>query len=109
MRGVGFEPTTALSQQVSYHLSKLELEPAALGQARRPPHILISKDKKLIMFFDFKELRISINKCNLNCLYCKKEGIPEAGYEMLKEEILELIYRAKKFKVKKVKFTVGNH
>ena len=60
------------------------------------------------MVFDFKELRISItNRCNLNCLYCKKEGIPESNYEMTKEEILELIYQAKKFKVKKVKFSGG--
>jgi cyclic pyranopterin phosphate synthase len=60
------------------------------------------------MVFDFKELRISItNRCNLNCLYCKKEGIPESNYEMTKEEILELIYQVKKFKVKKVKFSGG--
>jgi cyclic pyranopterin phosphate synthase len=60
------------------------------------------------MVFDFKELRISItNRCNLNCLYCKKEGVPESSYEMTKEEILELIDQTKKFKVKKVKFTGG--
>jgi cyclic pyranopterin phosphate synthase len=54
------------------------------------------------MVFDFKELRISItNRCNLNCLYCKKEGIPESSYEMTKEEILELINQARKFRVKK--------
>jgi cyclic pyranopterin phosphate synthase len=60
------------------------------------------------MVFNFKELRISItNRCNLNCLYCKKEGIPESSYEMTKEEILELINQARKFRVKKVKFTGG--
>ena len=37
MRGVGFEPTTALRQRVSPIKAQL-LEPAALDQARRPPH-----------------------------------------------------------------------
>ncbi len=54
-------------------------------------------------------MRISVTqRCNLNCIYCHREGISEnENKEMLPEEIERITKIGKKFGVKKVKITGG--
>lgn len=53
-------------------------------------------------------LRISVTqRCNLNCIYCHKEGEGESQLEMEPEEIARIIKIATHFGVKKVKITGG--
>ncbi|ADP77946.1 GTP cyclohydrolase subunit MoaA [Methanothermus fervidus DSM 2088] len=55
-----------------------------------------------------KSLRISVTRrCNLNCIYCHKEGTLPTNYEMSKEEIYRICKVAKEFDINKVKITGG--
>jgi cyclic pyranopterin phosphate synthase len=53
-------------------------------------------------------IRISLTpKCNLNCIYCHREGEVKPQAELSKEEIAEILRVAAKFEIRSVKFTGG--
>lgn len=53
-------------------------------------------------------IRISLTpKCNLNCMYCHREGELKPQTELSKEEIAEILRVAAKFEIRSVKFTGG--
>lgn len=53
-------------------------------------------------------IRISVTpRCNLNCIYCHREGEVKPEKELSKEEIAEILRVAAKFGIRSVKFTGG--
>jgi len=55
-----------------------------------------------------RHLRISITqRCNLNCIYCHREGEPKGGEELSVEEIAKICKAFYDLGVKKVKITGG--
>jgi len=53
-------------------------------------------------------LRISVtSRCNLNCLYCHREGIEKASQEMTPEEIKRVVEICSKYGIEKIKLTGG--
>lgn len=53
-------------------------------------------------------IRISLTpRCNLNCIYCHREGEVKSEKELSKEEIAEILRVAAKFGIRSVKFTGG--
>jgi len=53
-------------------------------------------------------IRISLTpKCNLNCIYCHREGELNPKAELSQEEIAEILRVAAKFEIRSVKFTGG--
>ena len=55
-----------------------------------------------------KNLRISVtSRCNLNCVYCHREGNRNTGEEMTSDEISRIAKICAKFGVNKVKITGG--
>ena len=53
-------------------------------------------------------IRISVTpRCNLNCIYCHREGEVRPEKELSKEEIAEILRVAAKFGIRSVKFTGG--
>ncbi len=55
-----------------------------------------------------KHLRISVtSKCNMNCIYCHKEGMNEVGEDMSLDEIIEICKAFYELDVEKVKITGG--
>jgi len=53
-------------------------------------------------------IRISLTpKCNLNCIYCHREGELNPKDELSQEEIAEILRVAAKFEIRSVKFTGG--
>jgi len=53
-------------------------------------------------------IRISLTpRCNLNCIYCHREGEVKPQAELSKEEIAEILRVAAKFEIRSVKFTGG--
>ena len=57
----------------------------------------------------FTNFRVSVtNRCNLNCIYCHKEGVDEkAGQEMTPAEIKRLVEIAQSLGARNVKITGG--
>lgn len=55
-----------------------------------------------------KSLRISItNRCNLNCIYCHREGNTDSQGEMSVETISNIVHAAVNYGVNRVKFSGG--
>lgn len=55
-----------------------------------------------------KNLRISITRrCNLNCIYCHREGNINASDEMTADEIVRVVRVCSKFGISKIKITGG--
>ena len=53
-------------------------------------------------------IRISLTpRCNLNCIYCHREGEVKPEKELSQEEIAEILRVAAKFGIRSVKFTGG--
>lgn len=53
-------------------------------------------------------IRISVTpRCNLNCIYCHREGEVKPEKELSKDEIAEILRVAAKFGIRSVKFTGG--
>jgi len=53
-------------------------------------------------------IRISVTpRCNLNCIYCHREGEVKPEKELSKDEIAEILKVAAKFGIRSVKFTGG--
>ena len=53
-------------------------------------------------------IRISLTpRCNLNCIYCHREGEVKPEAEMSREEIAEILRVCAKFGIRSVKFTGG--
>lgn len=55
-----------------------------------------------------RNIRVSVtSRCNLNCVYCHREGEDNPEGEISREDIAEILRVAKKFGVNSVKFTGG--
>ncbi len=55
-----------------------------------------------------KSARISItNKCNMNCIYCHREGLDKEEIEMTPEEIERIVRVLARFGISKIKITGG--
>jgi len=53
-------------------------------------------------------IRISLTpRCNLNCIYCHREGEDNPEAELSKEQVAEILRVAAKFGIRSVKFTGG--
>ncbi|MDR2873904.1 MAG: GTP 3',8-cyclase MoaA [Methanobrevibacter sp.] len=53
-------------------------------------------------------LRVSLtNRCNFNCIYCHHDGMLPSKSEMSPDEIFQILKIAKKFGIKKIRFSGG--
>ncbi len=57
---------------------------------------------------EIKSVRISVTyRCNMNCIYCHKEGLSNVSEEMTPEEIERIVRIMAKYGISKVKITGG--